>query len=266
MDVADLVRRHYGRGNLEETILAALVEASIDTTTLTETDLAAVDQLHAGFLPATRHLLDQLELGPETRLLDVGSGIGGPARVAAAAYGCRVVGIDLSPDFVQAAQALTDQVQLTGLVKFRVSAGDRLDLADASFDRAMMVHVGMNIADKPAVFAEVRRVLRSGGLFGLFEQMQTGEGQPQYPLPWAEDERSSFIAAPDIYVRDLKAAGFTVLATENRTAAISPPSHSPPRLGPAAVFGPGFAERMANNLAATAAGLVSPVLILARAG
>lgn len=265
MDVADLVRRHYGRGNLEETILAALAEAGVDTTTLTQTDLATVDQLHAGFLPATHYLLDQLELGRQTRLLDVGSGIGGPARVAAAAFGCPVVGIDLSPDFVQAAQFLTDQVHLTGSVEFRVSAGERLDFADGSFDRAMMVHVGMNIADKPAVFAEVRRVLRPGGLFGLFEQMQTGDGRPTYPLPWAEDERSSFIGTPDTYASALQTAGFTVERTEDRRPALSSSPGPPPRPGPAAVFGPGFAERMANNVAGTAAGLFSPVLMVARA-
>ncbi len=263
MDVSDLVRRHYGRGNLEETVLAELAGAGVDTARLTVADLAAVDQLHAGFLPATHHLLDQLALSPQLRLLDVGSGIGGPARAAAAAYGCSVVGIDLSPDFVRAAQALTERVQLTGLVEFRVSAGERLDLADASFDRAMMVHVGMNIEDKAAVFAEVRRVLRPEGLFAVYDQMQTGVGQPTYPLPWAEDERSSFLTTPDAYADHLETAGFTVVGTD-RTPMTAPPP-GPPRLGPAAVFGPGFAERMGNNLAATAAGHVSPVLILARA-
>lgn len=134
MDVSDLVRRHYGRGDLQEAILAALAESGVDTTQLSVTDLAAVDQLHAGFLPATQYLLEQLDLGPQTRLLDVGCGIGGPARVAAAAYGCPVIGIDLSPDFVRVAQALTEHVGLSGLVEHRVSAGDRLDVADQSFD------------------------------------------------------------------------------------------------------------------------------------
>lgn len=129
----------------------------------------------------------------------------------------------------------------------------------------MMVHVGMNIEDKAAVFTEVRRVLRRGGLFGLFEQMQTSTHRPTYPLPWADDERSSFVAAPQTYARDLEAAGFTIERTENRIAAISAPAGPPPRLGPAAVFGSGFAERMANNVASTAAGLLSPVLIVARA-
>ena len=113
--------------------------------------------------------------------------------MAAATYRCPVVGIDLSPDFIRVGRQLTERVGLAGLVDLRVASGDRIDLADASLDRAMIIHVGMNIPDKPAVFAEVRRVLKPGAIFGVYEQMQVGDGEPTYPLPWAEDERSSFV-------------------------------------------------------------------------
>ena len=73
-----------------------------------------------------------------------------------------------------------------------------------------MVHVGMNIPDKQAVFAEVHRVLAPGGRFALYEQMRTGDGDLPYPLPWAEDERSSFVETVDDYSAHLEAAGFTV--------------------------------------------------------
>lgn len=271
MDVEDLVRSHYGGDDLEGIILAGLRAAGIDPDQLTVDDLAGVDQLHAGFLPATRYLLDQLDLTPSTRLLDVGCGIGGPARVAAASSSCPVVGVDLSPDFVRVARLLTERVGLHHVVEHQVAAGDRIDFPDASFDRAMMVHVGMNIPDKAAVFAEVRRVLKPGATFGLFEQMKTSEQPPTYPLPWAEDERSSFVAAPEDYVRDLEGAGFTVDRTEDRTAATAgppnsgPPNEGPPRLSPAAVFGPRFVTRLDNNIAATRAGTLAPVLILATA-
>lgn len=266
MDVDDLVRSHYGGGDLEEVIFDGLREAGIDTDALTVEDLSGVDQLHAGFLPATRYLLEQLALTPEVRLLDVGCGIGGPARVAAATYACPVVGVDLSPDFVRVAQLLTDRVGLAELVKHRIAAGDRIDLADGSFDRAMMVHVGMNIPDKTAVFTEVHRVLRPGAIFGLFEQMQVGEAAPPYPLPWAEDERSSFLCSPAEYTDALETAGFTIVRTEDRTMATAMPTDGPaPRLSPAAVFGPQFIERIRNNIAATRAGDLAPVLVLARA-
>lgn len=265
VEVNDLVRQHYGGAELEEVILRGVREAGIDTDQLTVDDLAPVDQLHAGFLPATRYLLEQLALRAETRLLDVGCGIGGPARVAAALHSCPVVGIDLSPDFVRVAQSLTERVGLSALVEHHVAAGGELDLEDASFDRAMMIHVGMNIPEKRPVFAEVRRVLRPGAMFGLFEQMRSHEGTLPYPLPWAEDVDSSFVSSPEEYVRDLEAAGFVVERTENRVGQIARASGPPPRLSPVAVFGPRFEERIANNIDATRDGLLVPVMMLARA-
>ncbi len=265
MDVQDLVRQHYGDDDLGDRILEGLREVGVDTDRLTIEDLAALDQLHAGFLPATRYLLELLELDDQTRLLDVGCGIGGPSRVAAATYRCPVVGIDLSPDFIRVGQQLTERVGLAGLIDLRVAPGDGIDLADASFDRAMIIHVGMNIPDKPAVFAEVRRVLKPGGIFGVYEQMQVRGGVPDYPLPWAEDERSSFVDTSEAYAKALHSAGFLVERTEDRTRAMAGPPGPEPRLSPAAVFGPSFAERIANNVNATRAGILAPIVMIARA-
>ena len=271
MDVADLVRGHYGGVDLHAGILAGLTAAGVDADRLTVDDLSAVDQLHAGFSGATRHLLGHLDLRPDTRLLDVGCGIGGPARLAAAEFGCRVTGVDLSPDFVATARSLTTLVSLTDRVDFRVASGEDLGVDDASFDAAMMVHVGMNIPDKAAVFTDVRRALRDGGTFAVFEQMRVGDGDLPYPLPWAEDDRSSFVASPAEYARDLGSAGFSVIVTEDRTAETSGPPGPPgppdgsPSLSPMAVFGPEFGRRIGNNIAATRAGLLAPVLILAEA-
>jgi MPBQ/MSBQ methyltransferase len=268
MDVQQIVKGHYGRAGLEGRILDALREAGIDTEALTWRDLAPVDELHAGFLPATQHLLALLDLGSASRLLDVGCGLGGPARAAAAEHGCHVTGIDLSPDFVDTATALTDRVGLADRVGFQATSGDALPFPDGAFDRAMMIHVGMNVPDKRAVFEQVRRVLQSGGLFGVFEQARVGPGALTYPLPWADDERSSFVESTDEYVDQLTAAGFVVQLTEDRTeqAGGPPPPGAGPRLGPQAVFGPDFMERIRNNLTATAAGVLAPVVIIARAG
>jgi MPBQ/MSBQ methyltransferase len=271
VDVADLVRQHYGGVDLRAGILAGLTASGVDVHHLTVDDLSAVDQLHAGFSDATRYLLGRLDLGPDTRLLDVGCGIGGPARLAAAEHGCQVTGVDLSPDFVATAGALTALVGLTDRVEFRVASGEDLGVDHAVFDAAMMVHVGMNIPDKAAVFTDVRRALRDGGIFAVFEQMRVGEGDLPYPLPWAEDSRSSFVASPDEYARALESAGFSVTATEDRTAQTAGPpgppgsQDGPPKLSPMAVFGPEFGRRIGNNIAATRAGLLAPVLILARA-
>jgi MPBQ/MSBQ methyltransferase len=264
MDANEVVRGHYSRRGLEETIDSALTEAGMDPQSVTASDLAPMDELHAGGVPATGYLLEQLQVDSQTRLLDVGCGIGGPARLAAATYQCSVVGIDLSPDFVGLGQRLTERVGLDNLVELVEGSGDRLAYEDASFDRAMMIHVGMNIPDKAAVFAEVRRVLRPDGLFGLFEQVSTGSGSPAFPLPWATDEQSSFVETAATYAELLANAGFAVERTEDRTAAVAaPPAQA--RLSPAAVFGPGFAERVGNNIAAFRDRILAPIVIVARA-
>lgn len=255
-----MVRGHYGGDDLEARILGSLLDAGVVVDALTVEDLAGVDQLHAGGLATTRQLFQRLDLNRSTRLLDVGCGIGGPARAAAAAYDCPVIGIDVSPAFVEVATALTARVSLGDLVDLRVSSGEHIDLPDASVDRAMIIHVGMNIPDKRAVFAEVRRVLRPGGRFGVYEQMLTGGGPIPYPLPWATDHRSSFLQPPEAYADDLTSAGFAVELSDRLT---SPPSAAPSGLTPAAVFGPGFDERIANNLLAARAGTLSPVMIIA---
>lgn len=263
MDVRDLVTDHYSAEDLTGTIVSALTRAGLDTDHLGPSELFAVDQLHAGGPDATRHALDRLDVGPGTRLLDVGSGIGGTSRMAAMS-GAEVTGIDLSSDFVETATKLTDLVGLGDRAHFVQTPGESLPLDDGSYDAAIMVHVGMNIPDKQAVFAEVHRVLVPGGRFAVYEQMRTGDGDLPYPLPWAEDERSSFVESAEDYTRQLEAAGFTVEEVEDRTAStLRPPDQGP--VNNAVVFGPVFMQRIGNNVEATRAGLLGAVLVIARA-
>lgn len=266
MDVDDLVRGHYSGDDLEGRVLDALRRAGADVDRLRMEDLAALDQLHAGFGPATEHLLDVLGVGADTNLLDVGCGIGGPARTAAARSGCRVRGVDLSPDFVALARALSERLGLSHLVSFDVGSATDLPYDDATFDRAMMNHVGMNIADKAGVYREVRRVLVPGGRFAVYEQMRVGDGPLTYPMPWADDEQSSFIETRTGYVALLEDAGFAVEHDEDRTpanAAAGPPA--PGTLSPMDLFGPAFAVRTGNNVAAAMTGDLAAVLIVGRA-
>jgi cyclopropane fatty-acyl-phospholipid synthase-like methyltransferase len=250
-------------GNLGDAIVSALAEAGVDVGHLSETDLFPVDQLHAGGVAATKHTLDRLGLEPGKRLLDVGCGIGGPSRLGAT-YDAQVTGIDLTPEFVEAATDLTAKVGLGDRASFVTTPGETLPFDDASFDAAVMIHVGMNIPDKGTVFAEVHRVLAPGARFALYEQMRTEEGELTYPLPWAEDERSSFVESAEDYAAALEGAGFTVEEIEDRTAStLGPPPAGP--LSPMAVFGGAFAVRIGNNISATKAGLLGAKLVLARA-
>lgn len=266
MNVDDLVRQHYSNDDLEAIVLDALRRAGADIDALRIDDLAGLDQLHAGFGAATEYVVSYLDLSPTETLLDLGSGIGGPARVAASRTGCRVTGIDLSPDFVALARSLTDRLGLGPLVRFDVGSGTELPFGDGSFSRAMLIHVGMNVADKPALFAEARRVLEPGGLFAVYDQMRTGPGELTYPMPWADDATSSFVESRERYAELLDAAGFRIELDEDRTAAnaaAGPPQ--PGTLTPADLFGPGFFDRLGNNISAAMSGTLSAVLMVARA-
>ena len=264
VDVRDLVTGHYGATeDLTASILRALSGAGVDTDHLGARDLFPVDQLHAGGAPASKHLLDRLGVAPGVRLLDVGCGIGGASRMAAMA-GAAVTGIDLTPEFVETARLLSDRVGLGDRTEFLTTAGESMPLDDGSVDAAIMVHVGMNLPEKTAVFAEVHRVLRPGGRFALYEQVRTGEGDLPYPLPWAEDERSSFVETVADYRAHLQEAGFDIEDAEDRTpATLGPPPQGP--VSNAVIFGPPFVQRIANNVAATKAGLLGAWLFLARA-
>ncbi|WP_454041855.1 SAM-dependent methyltransferase [Cellulosimicrobium sp. Marseille-Q8652] len=263
MGTSDRIRQHYAGDGIADRILAA-ASAGAESGVVPVDALAPYDELHAGGLDTTLYLLGLLELDAGTPLLDVGCGLGGPARVAADRHACPVTGVDLSPDFVAAAQVLTERAGLSHLVRFETGSAERLPCDDSSHERAAMIHVGMNLPDKAATFADVHRVLRPGGLFGLHDQMRVGPGDLTYPQPWAVDDETSFLDTPSAYVDALTAAGFEVVRVEDRRAALAP-SAGEPMEDRAVVFGPSFVERVTNMVAATRAGVLAPVVVLARA-
>ncbi|WP_435738173.1 class I SAM-dependent methyltransferase [Cellulosimicrobium sp. PMB13] len=263
MATSDRVREHYAGSDIAARILTA-AGAADDGGTVPVDALAPFDELHAGGLATTLYLLNVLELDAGTSLLDVGCGLGGSSRVAADRHGCPVTGVDLSPDFVAAARVLTERVALSHLVRFEVGEAQQLPCDDASHDRAAMIHVGMNLPDKAAAFADVHRVVRPGGLFGLHDQMRVGPGDLPYPQPWAVDDETSFLESPSSYADALTAAGFEVLSVEDRRPALAAAPGEPTE-DRAVVFGPVFVERVTNMMAATRAGILAPVVVLARA-
>ena len=211
------VATYYTRGRLEEAILRAMAQAGKDAANLTPADLAPIDEFHVGGLEATQAMADQMELRSGLRLLDVGCGIGGPARYFAAEHGCRVAAIDLTEEFVQVAKRLTHLVKLDHLVEFRQASALQLDFAGNTFDRAYMIHVGMNIADKAGVFLQVRRVMKMDGVFALFDIMRSGsDGAIRYPVPWAPSHETSFVSSAKDYREALEQAGFRILRERNR--------------------------------------------------
>ena len=274
MELEQAVARHYAHGSLEQTILNALAAAGKDPNHLTIKDLAPVDEFHVGGRQATVAFAGQFGLRPGMRLLDVGCGLGGAARYFAHEHGCRVTGIDLSPEYVNVTNALARRVGLEGRVSCELGSALALPFEPGSFDGAYMFHVGMNIEHKARLFAEVRRVLAPSGLFGIYDVMRLAAGELSFPVPWASGPESSFVSDAATYRRLLEAEGFEVLKERSRRefaleifaqmrAKGAPAGPAP--LGLHIVMGANAGQKVKNMVADISAGLIAPTELICRA-
>ena len=270
------VAEHYTHGRLVEAIREGLAAAGKTLDAVTIDDLAAVDEFHIGGREATEHFIGQLDLAADDHVLDVGCGIGGPARFVADHYGCRVSGIDLTPEYVETARTLCNWVGLDERVDVHHGSALEIPFDNGTFDAGYMLHVGMNIADKTGLFAEVARVLGSGGRFGIYDVMRTGGDELVYPVPWAETAETSAVASPNDYKAALSAAGFEISAVSNRRdfaiayfdkmRALVVDAGGPPPLGRHILMGESAPLKVANVRDNIAAGRIAPVEIITRRG
>ena len=205
------VQRHYTSTGITARILAALRNVNGPHVPITPETLAPIDHFHGKGAIATEELAAILQPEPSHHVLDIGCGIGGPARWIAAKYGCRVTGVDLTLEFCEAARELTDLCGLADRVRILHGSALSLPVPDERFDRAYSQAALMNISDKRGVFRETFRVLRPGGLLALSLAGAGSAGEPHYPLPWATTTAISFLATPDEVRGDLLAAGFQIV-------------------------------------------------------
>ncbi len=262
------VLEHYQSLGLTERIKSALAAVAPESQILTVAQLAPLDQFHTRGILATAALARAAGLSPSSRVLDLGCAIGGPARYLAATFGCKVTGVDLSPEFIDAANYLTARCGLSDRVVFQ--AGDALHLPfdDASFDVVFLQHVAMNIEDRAALYTEVRRVLAPGGRLATFDVVLR-DGGVVYPVPWARDPAASFLLTEGDTRTALEQAGYqavlwcddTPAAREWFQAVMSGAPQSGLTL--ALVMGPEFAAmagNLARNLRENRVGVLSAVL------
>ena len=216
--MVDKVATHYaGGGDLAAAIAERLRQAGKDTAKLTTADLGTVDEFHIRGRKATLELAQSLNLSTASHVLDIGSGLGGPARTLAETCKCHVTGIDLTQAFCDAATTLSGWVGLSDRVTFRQGDATSLPFADAQFDAAMTIHVAMNIAAKDNMYAEARRVLKPGGRFGVYDVLQGEGGDVLFPVPWAREPSISHLATPDVIRSLLTGAGFKIVDAQDST-------------------------------------------------
>ena len=222
MAIETEVARHYGSGGIAERILAALRAAHGAEAPVTADALSVLDHFHGRGIVATRELVELLKPQPGEHILDIGSGIGGPARWTAAHCDVRVTGVDLTPEFCEAAVALNRAAGLADRVTIKQGSALALPVPDGQFDRAYSQNVIMNIADKRAFYREAFRALKPGGSLALSNLCRGADGDFIYPVPWAETAETSFLAAVDEMRADLAAAGFAIARFEDTTEATLP--------------------------------------------
>ena len=178
-------------------------------------DLAPVDNFHARGFPATVELADRLPIKAGQWILDIGCGVGGPARYMAKRFQCNVRGVDITAPFVDAANKLTTLLRMQDTVHIELGDGQHLPYRDSEFDGAYTQHVTMNVADRPRFFAEAYRVLRPGAFFALTEHGLGPTGQPHYPLPWSADGTGAYLVTPSETRALLEGSGFEDVVVEN---------------------------------------------------
>lgn len=215
-----LVNFHYGRSQLASAILSALKDAGKDLSKLKTEDLAPIDHFHTRGKPATLELAERAGIKGNSKVLDVGGGIGGAARFLAKEFGCRVTVLDLTKEYCAAGEMLTEKTGLEDLVSFRCGSALTMPFSEQSFDLVWTQHSSMNIADKPKLYREIYRVLRPAGKLAMHE-ITAGENAPlHFPVPWAREPALSFLEKPEKLRQIIKNAGFreTIWIDETNSA------------------------------------------------
>jgi ubiquinone/menaquinone biosynthesis C-methylase UbiE len=213
------IERHYAKPDLATAIIAALKQASIDIDCLKPEDLEPVDEFHLGRREATFELARAAGLQSGLYVLDVGSGLGGPARCMAGEFGCHVLGVDITLEYCRVANLLSQRVGLSGRVAFGQGDGLHLPFSGQTFDVVWTQHTAMNIADKRELYAEMFRVLKPKGVLAIYDVLAGAVSTVRFPVPWAQSLETSFLITPAALRRFIEAAGFTVTSWRDRTAA-----------------------------------------------
>jgi len=211
------IHGYYSPNNLYNAIIKGLDEIGKEISALSLDDLHPVDEFHIRGTTATNELIELSQFTPDMHILDVGCGVGGSTRRLSNEKGCRVTGIDLSDEYIDAAERLTKLLGMQDKVKFQ--AGSVLDMPfeDNTFDGIWSIQMSMNVEDKKQWLREMYRVLKPTGRVVLYEVCGNKNSPVYFPVPWAQDSSMSFLLAPDIFSNVISSAGFDIEIWNDKT-------------------------------------------------
>lgn len=271
--VEDALTKHYSREDLITVIKKAIQAIGKTPATVSVDDLSSMDEFHVGGRDATKMLMDSLELKVHHHLLDVGCGLGGPARFIADKYGSSITGIDLTPEFVDVGNKINCWFGLENQVNLREGNIMNLSALADQFDGAYMIHVGMNVEDKISLFKEIAKSIKRDGFFVVFDLMQIDSGGLTFPVPWSATQATSFLVSSGAYQYALEHSGFKIelvrnhhafaidfyqrVQEQNRTQGLSP-------MGLHLLMGDDTKTRLTNAYSAILDGVIAPIQIVAR--
>ena len=251
-----MVESQYHLNGLYEDILTRLGEQEVDIDKVSRKHIAGVDEFHVRGAEVSQELAREIGLD-NSNVLDVGCGIGGPSRMLADDYNCRVTGIDLSHEFIRTASALSELVGLQDKTDFIQASALELPFEDGSFDVAWTQHVQMNISDKAKFYSEINRVLSDRGTFVYYDIFQKNGEDVDYPVPWANDASVSFLGTTTRMDHILQDLGFKNTLTTDQTSQGAQflvglfeklKKNGPPKIGLNVLMGASTKEKLVNIL------------------
>jgi len=212
------INNHYGKVDIFKNIIKQLEHNNIDTNNLTCQDLDSFDQFHIGGKLATKELAQFAQLPEGMKILDIGCGIGGPARTLAFEFKCDVVGVDLTEEYVKAGKKLTELIGISNRIKFHQGDATNLSFDSNQFDYVWLQHITMNIEEKLKLFKEIKRMLKDDGKLVFYEIIKGNDEPISYPVFWSATEELSFLINEKMYRKALEDAGLKEEKWEDKSS------------------------------------------------